>query len=92
MTISWHGSCFALHRSTNMSAKQTVRQDTENAIQAYFQKIRHKPLLDTDSEKELSKRILAGDNDARQVLVESNLKLVVKIAKALGVSLDDLMK
>jgi RNA polymerase primary sigma factor len=78
-----------------MPTKQTNYTDIENPIQAYFSKIRHRPLLTPESERELSMRIMGGDQGARQELVESNLKLVVKIAKAYmlpGLNLLDLIQ
>ena len=38
-------------------------------------------LLSLDEEQELSKRIASGDEDAKKILAESNLRLVVSIAK-----------
>ncbi len=78
-----------------MPTKQATYQDSDSPIQSYFRKIRHKPLLDAESERELSMRVLKGDQEARQELVESNLKLVVKIAKAYmhpGLNLLDLIQ
>jgi RNA polymerase primary sigma factor len=78
-----------------MPTKLAAYQDFDNPIQSYFRKIRHKPLLDADAERELSMRVLNGDQTARQELVESNLKLVVKIAKAYmlpGLNLLDLIQ
>lgn len=64
-------------------AKKTIVENAQNdALQAYYAAIRRNPLLDGDQEKELSRRVLAGDNSARQQLIECNLRLVVKIAKA----------
>ena len=60
-------------------AKRTEVQDS--AIKSYFKQIQKYPLLDFSEEIELSKRIQGGDAKARQQLVESNLRLVIKIAK-----------
>lgn len=46
----------------------------------YFQQI-DLPLLNEEEEKELSSRCLNGDKDARNKLIESNLRLVISIAK-----------
>jgi RNA polymerase primary sigma factor len=53
----------------------------DSAIKSYFRQIQKYPLLDFSEEIALSKRIQAGDKDALKILVESNLRLVVKIAK-----------
>ncbi len=60
-------------------SNRAVVQDS--AIKSYFRQIQKYPLLDFDQEIELSKKIQSGDRDAQKILVESNLRLVVKIAK-----------
>lgn len=78
-----------------MPLTQDTATDCESPIQAYFKQIRHTPLLNVNEEKVLSRRILNGDETARQKLIESNLKLVVKIAKgysAPGINLLDLIQ
>lgn len=52
-----------------------------DALGAYYAQIRHAELLTAEQEQELSRRIQAGDMEARQALIESNLRLVIKIAK-----------
>ena len=61
-------------------AKRKERED--DALKTYFLQIKNTPLLDFDEELELSRRIQKGDELARQKLIEANLRLVVKIAKA----------
>ncbi|MDR2759969.1 MAG: RNA polymerase sigma factor RpoD/SigA [Spirochaetaceae bacterium] len=51
-------------------------------LQTYFKQIRAIPLLDCEEELELSKRMQNGDSQARQKLIEANLRLVVKIARS----------
>ncbi len=53
----------------------------DSAVKSYFNQIQKYQLLDFDQEIELSKRIQNGDEEAKRILVESNLRLVVKIAK-----------
>lgn len=52
-----------------------------DATRAYIYQISRIPLLTFEEEQELGKRIAAGDEAARQKLIESNLRLVVSIAK-----------
>ncbi|HAK44372.1 MAG TPA: RNA polymerase subunit sigma-70 [Spirochaeta sp.] len=60
----------------------TKRSDVQDsAIKSYFRQIQKYPLLDFEEEIELSKRIQSGDEAAQKKLVESNLRLVVKISK-----------
>ena len=47
----------------------------------YLREIGRIPLLTFDQELDLAKRILDGDEDAKKQLAESNLRLVVSIAK-----------
>ena len=53
---------------------------TDN-VQMYLREIGRTPLLKGVEEKELAKRIIKGEEDARQKLIKANLRLVVSIAK-----------
>lgn len=50
-------------------------------VQIYLREIGKTPLLKRQEEKELAKRILKNDEEARQHLIKANLRLVVSIAK-----------
>ena len=50
-------------------------------IKLYFNDISKIPLLTPDEEKEVARKIKKGDEAAKQRLVESNLRLVISIAK-----------
>jgi len=52
-----------------------------DAIKLYLQEIQKSKLLSADEEKDLAARIAKGDKSARDRMIESNLRLVVKIAK-----------
>lgn len=52
-----------------------------DSIQMYLKEIGRYPLISGAQEKELAKRIEAGDEDARNLLAQANLRLVVSIAK-----------
>jgi RNA polymerase primary sigma factor len=52
-----------------------------DSVQMYLREIGQYPLLNGNQEKELAKRIVAGDEEARSILARSNLRLVVSIAK-----------
>ncbi|OZB55037.1 MAG: RNA polymerase sigma factor RpoS, partial [Thiomonas sp. 15-63-373] len=51
-----------------------------SALQAYLNHIRAKPLFTPEQEFETATRAKAGDFEARQAMVEHNLRLVVSIA------------
>jgi RNA polymerase primary sigma factor len=53
----------------------------DDAIKIYLRDIQRTPLLTAESEKELARKIEKGDRAARNKMIESNLRLVVKIAK-----------
>ena len=53
----------------------------DDAIKIYLRDIQRTPLLSADAEKELARKIETGDGAARNKMIESNLRLVVKIAK-----------
>ena len=53
----------------------------DDPVRQYLKEIGRIPLLDSEGERELAERMLAGDEVAKTRLVESNLRLVVSIAK-----------
>ena len=54
---------------------------TTDALQLFLNEVRRHPLLTADEEIELSKAIERGDLDAKERMINSNLRLVVSIAK-----------
>jgi RNA polymerase primary sigma factor len=54
---------------------------TTDALQLFLNEIRRYPLLTAEEEVELSKRIEQGDLEAKERMINSNLRLVVSIAK-----------
>ena len=55
--------------------------NVDDPVRMYLREIGRIPLLTFDQELDLAKRILEGDEEAKQKLAESNLRLVVSIAK-----------
>lgn len=53
----------------------------EDPVRMYLKEIGKVPLLSSEDEIELAKKIELGDDDAKQRLTEANLRLVVSIAK-----------
>ncbi len=67
----------------------------EDPVRMYLKEIGTIPLLDMETETELAKRMYEGDEEAKNRLVESNLRLVVSIAKRYmgkGIHLLDLIQ
>jgi RNA polymerase primary sigma factor len=59
-----------------------ARSDSSyDSIQMYLKEIGQYPLISASNEKELARRIEAGDNEAKNLLARANLRLVVSIAK-----------
>ena len=56
-------------------------QSTADAIKLYLKEIQKSNLLTAEDERELAGLIAQGDDAARERMIESNLRLVVKIAK-----------
>jgi RNA polymerase nonessential primary-like sigma factor len=52
-----------------------------DATQLYLGEIGFSPLLNAEEEVKYSKRALRGDVEARRIMIESNLRLVVKISR-----------
>mgnify|MGYP003370042148 FL=1 len=55
--------------------------NVDDPVRMYLREIGRIPLLTFEQELDLAKRILEGDEEARKELAESNLRLVVSIAK-----------
>ena len=53
----------------------------EDPVRMYLKEIGKVPLLSTEEEIDLAKRMSLGDENARKKLAEANLRLVVSIAK-----------
>jgi RNA polymerase primary sigma factor len=54
---------------------------TTDALQLFLNEIRRYPLLSATEEVELSKRVERGDMEAKERMINSNLRLVVSLAK-----------
>lgn len=67
-----------------------------NGLQDYLRKIGENEIYTPEEEQEMFKKMAAGDPDARQEIIERNLKLVVTVAKKYkgwsGLSFTDLIQ
>ncbi|MBW2452643.1 MAG: sigma-70 family RNA polymerase sigma factor, partial [Deltaproteobacteria bacterium] len=60
---------------------EEYEDQTKDAIKLYLKDIQKTKLLTAEEERELARRIANGEMAARDKMIESNLRLVVKIAK-----------
>ncbi|MBI5492795.1 MAG: sigma-70 family RNA polymerase sigma factor [Deltaproteobacteria bacterium] len=83
------------NRFTRAEEKDPCQNASTDPLKFYFTSIKRYPLLTAKEEKILAKRIARGDKSARQTMIESNLRLVVNIAKKYsnrGFPLQDLIE
>ena len=62
-------------------ANESKDMSVNDNVRMYLKEIGKISLLSLDEEQELSKKIAAGDEESKKILAESNLRLVVSIAK-----------
>ncbi len=53
----------------------------DDPVRMYLKEIGQIPLLTVEEEQDLAKRVVEGDQEAKKLLTEANLRLVVSIAK-----------
>ena len=68
-------------KGTRARAKSEDRSDGLDTLKTYLREIRSSSLLTFKQEQELGKRVMAGDEQARARMIESNLRLVISIGK-----------
>jgi RNA polymerase primary sigma factor len=69
--------------------------EVQDVLTQYLSRVRDGRLLDAAEERDLSRRAHVGDEQARKRLIESNLRLVISIAKKYrgrGVPFEDLIQ
>jgi RNA polymerase nonessential primary-like sigma factor len=72
-----------LGQSKKVTEQAVGRKGTEGGdpTTAYFKDLKQYQLLSVEEEQYYAKQVLLGDKDARKIMIESNLRLVVKMAK-----------
>ena len=74
--------------------RKSVTHDDENILSMYLQEINRIPLLTREEEDTYARRAAAGEKEAQDMLVKSNLRFVVNVAKKYqnqGLPLSDLI-
>jgi RNA polymerase primary sigma factor len=62
-------------------ANEALAVKTTDALDLFFADVRRFPLLSPTEEVELAKRVEQGDEEAKELMINSNLRLVVSIAR-----------
>ena len=65
--------------SSNSDAER--EEQLLDPTQLYLREIGHRPLLNAAQELSIGRRVVAGDTGSRRLMIESNLRLVVNIAR-----------
>ena len=68
-------------QNSNPAKKEVVEGQNDNTLTAYLKEIADYPQLTAEEEKIVAEKIEQGDSEAKQKLIQANLKLVVTIAK-----------
>ena len=90
-----HADGAAVRRSAEEAAHHQVEDVTTDSLQLFFNAARKYPLLTAAEEVELAQRIEKGDVEAKDRMINSNLRLVVSVARKYqghGLTLGDLVQ
>jgi RNA polymerase primary sigma factor len=97
-----HAASYEADRAARAERDVVVETDSgdisglaqSDSLRLYIREISRIPLLSAQSEYTLARRVEAGDREARNHLIEANLRLVISIAKKYvgqGLPLEDLV-
>ena len=82
-------------KSTTGTETHAYTPELEDSLQLFFNEARKHPLLTAEEEIELAKRIERGDLEAKDRMINSNLRLVISVARKYqgqGLPLGDLIQ
>jgi len=66
---------------STVNSEEAQNSPAVDVTRVYFNELGRSKLLTADEEKIYGKRVLRGDEEARKIMIESNLRLVVKISR-----------
>jgi RNA polymerase primary sigma factor len=81
--------------TTETTPSYSFTPELEDSLQLFFNEARKHPLLNAQEEVELAKRIEKGDLEAKDRMINSNLRLVISVARKYqgqGLPLGDLIQ
>ena len=93
--IDLHDDCGRGAEDDPLVSEEGLAIATTDALQLFLNEAGRYPLLTAEEEVELAKRVERGDKEAKDLMINSNLRLVVSIAKRYqghGVALLDLVQ
>jgi RNA polymerase primary sigma factor len=101
MSMDEHAAAYEAERAARAERDVVIEADTDlsglaqsDSLRLYLREISRIPLLSAQNELSLARRVERGDREARNHLIEANLRLVVSIAKKYvgqGLALEDLI-
>ena len=68
-------------KSTNPAKSQVLKATTDSDLSRYIREIAKYPSLSAEEEKDIARKAKAGDEEAKKELIQTNLRLVVTVAK-----------
>ena len=71
-------------KESEMDSEIDLKEDAAevtSSLKMYLKEISRRPLLSLEEEQELAKQISEGNEEAKNIFIESNLRLVVSVAK-----------
>ena len=83
------------YKEVKSSKNNSENKLYSRVLDSYLESISHFPILTMEQERELAIRIKAGDEKARELLINCNLQFVVNVAKkymGMGIPLEDLIQ
>lgn len=83
------------NRRASLESSSRKRRASDSALDEYFRDVSRHELVSREEEREIARRAKAGDRQALQKLVQSNLRFVISVAKKYrgrGLPLSDLVQ